>query len=289
MMSRTLASLAVLALVLGSSFGIALAQETPTTSSPPTVAPTSSVDLGMMKLNGLTFNHVRPVASRYKDLSEAVAVTAGNGLDEIYLKDQDGKLYIAYGEYGDLDKIQVGQDGTCAGKILRVVHTDNEMNRFTEGAIEGCTDIWKTIVKPLIDNAGTTALTAAGVSAAFVGLKVASGMTLAAATPALMAAAVAVAPYAAMAAGAVSLFMIARKITLALAKKNTNTIAMVTGESVDEIDRGMQITPDQKRDRGVRDTGIEVLRRSGPPLDNANLGQGSGVGPGYDDLPVSGR
>ncbi len=121
--------------------------------------------------------HELPLHAVSKDftLESAKSITDENGIDEVYFKDEDGKLFVAYGETAkkgslDLDRIKQNYITRVDGKKMTVVHLNNETNTTWEGAKAP----WKSSLKTLRD-AGQTGVVkgigemATAVTAMFIG------------------------------------------------------------------------------------------------------------------------
>ena len=71
-------------------------------------------------------------------LDTAKSITDQNGIDEIYFKDDKGKLYVAYGDQHsrgalNLEGVKVNYVGRFGDKKVTVVHLNNETNTTWEG------------------------------------------------------------------------------------------------------------------------------------------------------------
>jgi hypothetical protein len=71
-------------------------------------------------------------------LETAKSITDKNGIDEVYFKDDKGKLYVAYGSQEtrgaiNLDGVKVNYVGRFGDKKVTVVHLNNETNTTWEG------------------------------------------------------------------------------------------------------------------------------------------------------------
>lgn len=121
--------------------------------------------------------HELPLHAVSKDftLETARSITDENGVDEVYFKDEDGKLFVAYGDIAtkgalDLDRIKQNYITRVDGKKMTVVHINNETNTTWEGAKAP----WKSSLKTLRD-AGQTGVVkgigemATAVTAMFIG------------------------------------------------------------------------------------------------------------------------
>ncbi|PIQ24072.1 hypothetical protein COW36_03565 [bacterium (Candidatus Blackallbacteria) CG17_big_fil_post_rev_8_21_14_2_50_48_46] len=120
---------------------------------------------------GFTSNTSNPVAyiggneltdihkvSKDFDLAKAKSITDQNFIDEIYFKDEQDNLYVAYGspEQGgalNLDRIKVNYVGRLGDKKVTVVHINNETNTTWEGVKAP----WKSTINTLKD-AGQTGI-----------------------------------------------------------------------------------------------------------------------------------
>ncbi len=72
-------------------------------------------------------------------LETARSITDTNGIDEVYFKGEDNKLYVAYGDTAakgslDLSRIKQNYITRVDGKKFTVVHLNNETNTTWEGA-----------------------------------------------------------------------------------------------------------------------------------------------------------
>lgn len=84
-------------------------------------------------------SNVKEVSKEFEDLKKAQNITDENGIDEVYFKDKEGKIYIAYGseEKGgalDLRGLKPGYVGRLGEKQITVLHINNETNTAWEGA-----------------------------------------------------------------------------------------------------------------------------------------------------------
>lgn len=75
---------------------------------------------------------VRPLAPGIS-IEEAAAMTADNGLDEIFFKTEDGKAYVLFAERASFPEVKVGHLGRFEGKKIKVVAVNDEANTFAEG------------------------------------------------------------------------------------------------------------------------------------------------------------
>jgi len=119
----------------------------------------------ILKINNQTFTNIKPV-DKDVTLDEAKTITENNGIDEIYFKDSNDKLFIAYGEEKNrgslpLDDIKVNFIGKYNNEKVKVLHVDNEINTALEGAKQ-----------PL----GTASKVAKGVTETSIGQGVAQGV-----------------------------------------------------------------------------------------------------------------
>lgn len=81
--------------------------------------------------------HIHEVDSSFT-LDTAKSITDQNGIDEIYFKDDKGKLYVAYGDQQsrgalNLEGVKVNYVGRFGDKKVTVVHLNNETNTTWEG------------------------------------------------------------------------------------------------------------------------------------------------------------
>lgn len=84
------------------------------------------------------------------DLQEALSITKDNDIDQVFLKNEEGKLYIAYGEKNnkgslELDSFKEGFIGKIDGKPAKIVKIDNKTNTMKEGAINPLKSTWATV------------------------------------------------------------------------------------------------------------------------------------------------
>lgn len=67
-----------------------------------------------------------------KILEKAKAITANNGVDEIFFRTENGDLYVAAFR-GSANDVKTGYLGRFGGQKVEVVHVDDESNTFWEG------------------------------------------------------------------------------------------------------------------------------------------------------------
>lgn len=269
-----LAMASLLVLSLGSA---AVAQDG---NTPPPL----NLEGGTLTIAGMTFAGAKTLASKYhQSLSEATDLTDQNGIDEIYVKDENGAIHMVYGYYSSLDtKVKRGYRGSINGKMVEVVHVNNELNTGTEGFFSSFDDI-KSVISPLLTEHFTKTLVGAGVlTAAGIGptlLKHATlsgGMraVLAAAGPTLLRGSI-------YGAGAMAAYVVGKtlwktfqRLYLEHAKNNLHTISMVTAKTVDELAQPATVGPGQRREGSPREILTETIRRSG----NGTNGDGTNGG-----------
>lgn len=95
-------------------------------------------------------------------LQDAVAITTDNGIDEIFFEDEQGNLYVAYGDRLSLSRMQNGFIGIYNGKRVRVVHFEDERNTFSQGARGVFSDTGERLSKLMDDSVGQAITAAAG-------------------------------------------------------------------------------------------------------------------------------
>lgn len=101
-------------------------------------------------------------------LDQARKVTADNGLDEVYFKDHEGKLFVAFQAKGSLNGLKEGHRGHFRNQQVTVLHVDDEINSAAEGAKAPFKSA-KSAGQSLITSGATAGITAA-VTAAFLGV-----------------------------------------------------------------------------------------------------------------------
>lgn len=84
------------------------------------------------------------------ELQDAMSITKENGIDQVFLKDEDGKLYIAYGEKENkgslnLEGYNEGLIGKVDGKPAKIIKIDNKNNTVKEGALNPLKSTWRTV------------------------------------------------------------------------------------------------------------------------------------------------
>lgn len=104
------------------------------------------------------FTHVRPLVQGM-ELEEAKNIIKDNKVDEIIFKNEDGKLFIAFGGKEtkgslNLESIREGHIGKMGNSHVKIVHINNETNTVKEGAIAPLTSTWANI-----KDAGATGIT----------------------------------------------------------------------------------------------------------------------------------
>ncbi len=83
-------------------------------------------------------------------LETATSITDDNGIDEVYFKGEDDKLYVAYGDEStrgalDLKRIKKNYITRVNGQKLTVMHINNENNTTWEGAKAPWVSTFKTL------------------------------------------------------------------------------------------------------------------------------------------------
>lgn len=94
--------------------------------------------------------NVKEVSKEFMDLKKAQAITDDNGIDEVYFKDENDKMYVAYGseENGgalDLRGLKPGYVGRLGDKRVTVLHLNDETNTAWEGAKAPWVSTWNTL------------------------------------------------------------------------------------------------------------------------------------------------
>ncbi|MBI6546130.1 MAG: hypothetical protein HY692_05010 [Cyanobacteria bacterium NC_groundwater_1444_Ag_S-0.65um_54_12] len=121
-----------------------------------------------------TFNEIRPLGKDLK-IAEAKAITARNGIDEIYFEDRQKRAYVAYREKSTLAGVRAGYLGRYGEEKIKVIHVDDEANTFQEGARSVFTWTHKAMGKAFGEEAvkvlATTVSTLAGGLIAATALK----------------------------------------------------------------------------------------------------------------------
>lgn len=252
-----------------------------TASAAPTDAATD-VLRGPLRINGQTFSDVRPVSSRMARLEAAANITDNNGIDEVYVKDANGKLYVAYGYYSNTENIaKTGMPGHMGGQMVEVVHVNNEMNTYSEIAMSGVDDL-KGVFKSLIEEHFPKLLTALGLGgAAIIGRQLllhplagqTMGAVIRAALPAmgtgLMWAGGGTAILAALWPTVIKPILTwIKKTYLERSKENNKTIAMVTAETAAQLEENIVIG--ERHEATTRENINDVLRRTEIPGGAAN-------------------
>lgn len=64
---------------------------------------------------------------------KAVKMTAGNGIDEVFLQSASGEHWVAYGRGLPMDRLRVGFSGHMGGVPVTIAALDNEINSSREG------------------------------------------------------------------------------------------------------------------------------------------------------------
>lgn len=120
-----------------------------------------------------------------KVLERAMAITANNGVDEIFFRTRNGDLYVAAFR-GSAEGVRIGYLGRYDGERVEVVHVDDESNTFREGL----TDIFTWTRDSFGKAAGQEATKAVGtVAGTIVGGLIAAAAVKGSATPVVTAAA----------------------------------------------------------------------------------------------------
>ncbi|MFN8674242.1 MAG: hypothetical protein U0457_19435 [Candidatus Sericytochromatia bacterium] len=93
------------------------------------------------------------------ELSEAANITKNNEIDEIFIKDENGKLYVIFGDKDtkgslDIEGIKEGYIGKINGNSAKVLKIDNETNTVREGALNPLKSTWGNV-----KDAGATGIT----------------------------------------------------------------------------------------------------------------------------------
>lgn len=261
---RRFALAGLLSLLVGCA-GLAQAQSTPDT---PATTPPARPVAGTLRLGGEEFRGLRPVAGDFASLTDATNITDGNGIDEIYLKDQQGRYYIAYGYYANLEnKVKRGFRGSVGDLVLEVVHVNNEMNTASEGFTSSLDDI-KTLVKTILPD--NPAWLVGGAVTAVLGRELIKAIYPTVAT-AIRAAAPTLMRFSgyglAAAAGWVAfktIYGAARRLLIEGSKNSPTTIAMVTATNARQLHETIRIPASQRREATPRQLATEVLRRVSP-------------------------
>lgn len=89
-------------------------------------------------IGGNELTHIHKVSKDF-DLNKARSITDNNYIDEVYFKDEEDNLYVAYGspEQGgalNLERLKLNYVGRFGNKKITVVHINNETNTIWEGA-----------------------------------------------------------------------------------------------------------------------------------------------------------
>lgn len=84
------------------------------------------------------------------NLDAAKSITENNGIDEVYFKDEENNLYVAFGDQKDrgaldLDRIKLHYITRVEGKKFTVAHINNETNTTWEGAKAPWVSSYKTL------------------------------------------------------------------------------------------------------------------------------------------------
>ncbi|MCK5686735.1 hypothetical protein KAJ27_21540 [bacterium] len=118
-------------------------------------------------------------------LDNAKNVTANNGIDEIFLQDESGKLYVAYSDKLIVDHLKNGFIGLYNGKKVKVVHFEDERNTFSQGAGGFIKDTGKKVGE-IMSNTVVQAITGAvgSISGAFIAMAMFKGTAAATAATA---------------------------------------------------------------------------------------------------------
>jgi len=107
--------------------------------------PVLRIKSGTLNINGDQYTRVLPINENFTSLHQILDKIQGNGLDEIILKDKDGKRYIAFGQYGALNtpgKMQIGYIGNLNNELkLEVEHVNDEINTPLEGFFSAYKDL----------------------------------------------------------------------------------------------------------------------------------------------------
>lgn len=120
-------------------------------------------------------NNVQALSKDIKEIKEATQITDENGIDEVYFKNEAGKLFVAYGsekDGGALDMrgMKVGYVGRLGKEKVTVVHINNETNTIMEGAKAPWVSTYDTLSKAgqngIVKGIGEVATT---VTALFIG------------------------------------------------------------------------------------------------------------------------
>ena len=280
MLRHVLPAFAVCVAVLLLGTPAVRAQGDPTGSVSPTAVTSAPLLHGTLHVNGLELSNLQQVSAtmQAKGPDAAYAITDNNGLDEVYVTDQYGRMYVAWGEYTNLDqKVKNGFRGTVGDAIVDVVHVNNENNTATEGALSGIDDLKDLFKTVAVDNFGKfatgagltvgglfarqlllhpiaeeTMLTALRVAAPIVGQTLLRtsvyGLAAAAAWPI-----------------AKALWNIGKRWYLDSEKKNPYTISMVTADNAQDLNHPAVMHPSQHQEGGPGDVIGGVLRKVDPP------------------------
>lgn len=108
-------------------------------------------------IGGNELTHIHQVAKDF-DLDKARSITDNNYIDEVYFKDEQDNLYVAYGSQQqggalNLDRLKLNYVGRFGHQKVTVVHINNETNTVWEGAKAP----WKSTLSTLKD-AGQTGI-----------------------------------------------------------------------------------------------------------------------------------
>lgn len=90
-----------------------------------------------LKLGGVVYDNVFELPEQTQ-LDPLLELTRESGMDQLIVQDAEGKRYIALGKGGRLKRAQKNMEGLLAGdeyKSVRVVHVEDMMNSFFEGAL----------------------------------------------------------------------------------------------------------------------------------------------------------
>ncbi len=84
------------------------------------------------------------------ELADATNITKGNEIDEVFIKDEEGKLYVAYGDKDtkgalNVDGLKEGYIGKINGKSAKIVKIDNEVNTVKEGFQNPLKSTWNSV------------------------------------------------------------------------------------------------------------------------------------------------
>lgn len=104
---------------------------------------------GTLTVGNHSYTNIRKLTKGI-ELEDAKKIVTGNKVDEVFFKDEQGQLYVAFGKKEqkgalELDYLKEGYIGKFGDKTVKVVHIDNEINTVKEGALSPLNSTWKNV------------------------------------------------------------------------------------------------------------------------------------------------